>query len=182
MNIKFILEDPHCQEGDGCSVDVRVPPNDTLRTANTKSYMWLDKNCARREVVTHTELWIDAVRTEDMGRYTCSHFSTVHSDQRDEDSVWILVGKRACWLTHSHLCISTHLTLLSVDLHMHVSVCLSVCLCVYLHALTQQDTNLTRGSGFSIAVFSTAVRRLDCNDLHQLRSYSFVCCKLFCNL
>lgn len=91
VNIKFILEDPHCQEGDGCSVDVRVPSNDTLRTANTKSYMWLDKNCARREVVTHTELWIDAVRTEDMGRYTCSHFSTVHSDQRDEDSVWIFV-------------------------------------------------------------------------------------------
>ena len=132
MNIKFILEDPHCQEGEGCSMDIRLPPNDTLRTANTRSYMWLDKNCARREVVTHTELWIEAVRTEDMGQYTCTHFSTVHSDQRDEKSIWIFVGKRACWLARSHLCISTHLGLLLVDLLMHVSVCLSVYLCVCL--------------------------------------------------
>ena len=117
--------------------------------------MWVDKNCARREVVTHTELWINAVRTEDMGQYTCAHFSTVHSDQRDENSIWIFVGKRACWLARSHLCISTHLVLLLVDLLMHVSVCLSVCLCVYLHALAQEDTNLRRGSDFSIAVFNS---------------------------
>ena len=95
--IGFIFENPYCEEEEeDCTVDPRLALNDTFRTADTRSYLWQDKNCARREVVTHTELWINNVSLEDMGRYTCTHFSTSNNDERDEKSFWITVGKCVC--------------------------------------------------------------------------------------
>ena len=128
-NIAIIYEDPYCKEEEGCDMDLRLTLNASVRTANRRSYMWQDKNCARREFVTHNELWIDAVRIEHMGRYTCAHFSTANNDERDENSIWIHVGKCVCG---SPVCArASDILVLWIGMLVRTCVCLSVCIPVW---------------------------------------------------